>query len=649
MASIKTSLSLQDQMSAPMRKITESVNSMRSAWDRLSDSTSDGLRNDLMDEFRNDIQRINSSIDEMNEKINQFDERLKISHSSASALSRKLASIAAGIGFTKISTDAINFASDLTEVQNVVDVSFGDMSSVIDEWATTTLDAFGLNELSAKQFAGTMGAMLKSSGLTGQAVADMSMNLTQLSGDMASFYNLSGEEAFAKIRAGISGETEPLKQLGINMSVANLEAYALAEGIEKPYEKMSQSEQIMLRYGYLMQATADAQNDFARTQDSFANQQKLLQENFKALTGEIASNALPVLSGFFQMLNSGMQFLSNNLEVVTPLLVGVIGILSAYAAVHMTLGAAQAFAAAKQWILNNAVLACPVFWIIAAIIALIAVVIAVANHIAKTGETATTAFGVITGGVNVVLQFFKNLGLGIANISLGIVSALNACGQNIIIAFQHPIEAVKGFFYSLLSTVLSVVASIAAALNKLPFVEFDYSGLTQAAADYADKAQSINDELGYVDVGTAFKEGVSTYDAFSDGWAKEAYKSGAAWGDEKWTAFKSKFNKEDTTDIPSAYDFAGLNAEDFGSNMEETAKNTGACANALETSEEHLKLLRDIAERDVINRFTTAEVKVDFGSINNTINNNVDLDGVVDYIATSVTEALEITAEGVYA
>lgn len=118
-------------------------------------------------------------------------------------------------------------------MQNVVDVTFGQGASKINAWAKTTASAFGISELSAKQYSGTMGAMLKSMGLTTDASLNMSQKITELAGDLASFYNLDVDDAFTKIRSGISGETEPLKQLGINMSVANLEAYAMSKGITK--------------------------------------------------------------------------------------------------------------------------------------------------------------------------------------------------------------------------------------------------------------------------------------------------------------------------------------------------------------------------------------------------------------------------------
>ncbi len=198
-------------------------------------------------------------------------------------------------------------ASDLQEVQNVVDVTFGNSADAINKFALDAATQFGLTELSAKQFSGTMGAMLKSSGLSADATYEMSTALTGLTGDFASFYNLDHQEAFDKIRAGISGETEPLKQLGINMSVANLEAYALSEGIKKSYDSMSEAEKVTLRYNYLMSVSADAQGDFARTSDSFANQLRILQLSFTDLGTAIGSELLPSLTDGVGILNDFAQ------------------------------------------------------------------------------------------------------------------------------------------------------------------------------------------------------------------------------------------------------------------------------------------------------------------------------------------------------
>lgn len=169
--------------------------------------------------------------------------------------------VAAGTALTGVGIAGIKLASDLEEVQNVVDVTFGDNAKVINDWAKAAKEAFGMSELDAKKFNGTMGAMLKSMGLNSDEVLNMSQNMVGLAGDFASFYNLEHQEAFDKIRSGISGETEPLKQLGINMSVANLEAYALTQCITKQYKEMNQAEQAALRYSYLMSVSADAQGE----------------------------------------------------------------------------------------------------------------------------------------------------------------------------------------------------------------------------------------------------------------------------------------------------------------------------------------------------------------------------------------------------
>ena len=206
---------------------------------------------------------------------------------------------------------SVMLASDLQEVQNVVDTTFGKDAPKIDKWAKDAAESFGLSELQAKKFNGTMGAMLKSSGLTGDKVYELSTNITGLAADFASFYNLQHEEAFEKIRSGISGETEPLKQLGINMSVANLQAYALAQGIEKPYAKMSQSEQTLLRYNYLMSVSADAQGDFAKTSDSFANQLKILQMKLESAGAALGEKLLPPLTKLLTWITENLDAIQN--------------------------------------------------------------------------------------------------------------------------------------------------------------------------------------------------------------------------------------------------------------------------------------------------------------------------------------------------
>lgn len=218
-------------------------------------------------------------------------------------------------GIKRVGTEGINLASDLTEVQNVVDTTFGKDSKKINDWSSKALNAFGLSELQAKKFTGTMGAMLKSSGISSKYLVKMSEGLTGLSGDFASFYNLDHQEAFDKIRAGISGETEPLKQLGINMSVANLEAFAMSKGIKTSYQKMDQASQVLLRYNYLMEQSKDAQGDFAKTLDSsFANQKRVAITRFNQTLSLLAEKLLPVATKALQGVNTSLTNFTSNPE-----------------------------------------------------------------------------------------------------------------------------------------------------------------------------------------------------------------------------------------------------------------------------------------------------------------------------------------------
>ena len=203
-----------------------------------------------------------------------------------------------------IGKDAVQAASDLAEVQNVVDVTFGDAGAAkIEAWAKKAGEQFGLTETQAKRFTSTLGAMMKSAGMSGDEITEMSTDLAGLAADMASFYNLDFDTAFQKIRSGISGETEPLKQLGINMSEANLNAFALQKGLEKTFSQMTQGEKTILRYQYLMQATSDAQGDFARTSDGFANATRMLETNIESLKAKLGTVLLPVVNDVVGALN----------------------------------------------------------------------------------------------------------------------------------------------------------------------------------------------------------------------------------------------------------------------------------------------------------------------------------------------------------
>ena len=381
-----------------------------------------------------------------------------------------------------------------------------------------------------------------------------------------------------------------------------------------------------------------------------------------------------ILLNVFEMAASVGAFIGDNWSIIAPIIYGVIAALGAYlaimgivnaitaisAAIDATKAAADALAAGQtflwtvqQYGLNAALAACPITWIIVLIIALIAIIFAVCNAIAKMTGIANSGFGVITGGVNVVIQFFKNLGLTVANIALGIGNAIAALASNMMTAFHNAICSVQSWFYNLLSTALSVIEGICSALNKLPFVEFDYSGISSAADDYAAKAsEAAGNKEDYQSISDAFNEGFTTFDAFQDGWASDAFNAGAAWGDG--IADKvSNFSLSDVfgqTDIPNVGDYtSGFNDaianSGVGDSIGNIDDNTGKIKDSLDVTEEDLKYLRDIAEQESINRFTTAEV-----TINQTNNNNVssdtDLDGFITALDDAMGEAIDEVTNG---
>lgn len=265
---------------ADIKEITRAVQTESNKWDKAAKESTDGISNN-------------------------FGGMLKKIVAGFSA-------VKIGQALLKIGKDALNAASDLEEVQNVVDVTFGDGAAKIESWSKAAGAQFGLTETQAKKFASTMGAMMKSSGLAGDQIVNMSTDLAGLAADMASFYNLDFDTAFQKIRSGISGETEPLKQLGINMSVANLNAYALQKGLTKTFEQMSQGEQTMLRYQYMMSATADAQGDFSRTSDGYANSLRQLETNIESVKTKLGSVLIPAMRDAIGFVNEFLDRFTGN-------------------------------------------------------------------------------------------------------------------------------------------------------------------------------------------------------------------------------------------------------------------------------------------------------------------------------------------------
>lgn len=234
------------------------------------------------------------------DSVNNHTSKIK---TALSGIKGAVAGIAIGTGLYKLGKEAIGVASDIEEVQNVVDTAFGDMSWKVEQFAKNSIQQFGMSELSAKRTASTYMAMARSMDLDPGKASDMAITLAGLTGDVASFYNISQELADTKLKSVFTGETESLKDLGIVMTQTNLQQYALSQGISTNISNMNQAQLTTLRYNYVLSQLSLAQGNFAKTSGSWANQVRILQEQFKQLLGILGNGFIAVLTPVITVLN----------------------------------------------------------------------------------------------------------------------------------------------------------------------------------------------------------------------------------------------------------------------------------------------------------------------------------------------------------
>ena len=217
------------------------------------------------------------------------------------------ATLAAAFGVKKLidfSKSCIELGSNLAEVQNVVDVTFPSMAEQVDKFAKSAAGSFGLSETMAKKYTGTFGAMAKAFGFSEKQALDMGATLTGLAGDVASFYNLSQDEAYTKIKSVFTGETESLKDLGVVMTQTALDSYALANGFGKTTDQMSEAEKVALRYSFVQKQLEAATGDFSRTSESWANQVRILSLQFQSLKASIGQGLINIFLPVLRMINA---------------------------------------------------------------------------------------------------------------------------------------------------------------------------------------------------------------------------------------------------------------------------------------------------------------------------------------------------------
>ena len=670
------------------------VSAANAAYNQLSSTVASTERyiRDNADAQGNLNQQIQAGVNTSNELVDTV-KRLALAYLSMQSV-QKVLDVSDELTMTTARLDQMNQAFNeingtATETDTIVKQiyasaqnargSFGDMAAVVAKFGNNARDAFASQD-EVIAFANLIQKQMTIAGASTQEASNAMLQLSQalgsgvLRGDELNSIFEQAPNLIQSIADYLDVPIGKIREMAadgeLSADVVKAAIFSAADDINAKFEAMPMTwGQVWTSFqnSALMafQPVLDKVNELANN-----NQFQGFVENAIGLLAQLAVYVLD----FFNTLASIGAFISDNWSIIAPIVYGVIAALIAYAAisgivaavngvmalsasVHAAAEAMQAgatfTATAAQYGLNAALMACPLTWIILLIIAVIAAIFAVCNAIAKMTGVANSGFGVITGGINVVIQFFKNLGLSVANIALGIGNAIAALASNMMTAFHNAICSVQSWFYNLLSTALSVIEGICAALNKLPFVEFDYSGISSAADDYASKAaEAAGNKEDYKSIGDAFNEGMSTFDIFQDGWAADAFNAGASWGDGVADKVSGMFSM-DNIDLTGGADTSML-SNDFANNAAQTAANTadtadsaGRIADSVDISKENLKYLRDIAETEAINRFTTAEIEVTMNN-NNTVSSDMDIDGMVDHLSAGVLEAMEQAAEGVH-
>lgn len=567
--------------------------------------------------------------------------------------------------------------------------SFSQMADVVARFGNNAKDAFSSSE-EVVAFADLIQKQMTIAGASTQEAANAELQLSQALGSgvlRGDELNSIFEQAPNLIQSIADYLEVPIGQIREMASKGKLSADVVKAAIFASADEINSKFELMpMTWGQIWQSMQNtaliAFQPVLQRLNDIAHSEAF--QTFVSGAIEAMATLANIILNIFDLIGTVGGFIADNWSIISPIIYGVIAALAVYAAylgivkaIELASAAASAIhsvamsakigimaaltgqtmaATAAQMGYNGALYACPIVWIIMLIIALIAVIYAVCAAIAKMTGVANSGFGVITGGVNVVIQFFKDLGLTVANIALGIGNAIAALGSNIMTAFHNAICSVQAWWYDLLSTCLSVIESICTALNKLPFVEFDYSEISSAASDYANKAaEATGNKEDYKSIGDAFNEGFTTFDTFQDGWVSDAFNAGAAWGDG--VADKvSNFSLSDafgSTNIPNVNDYTSgfsdaIANSGIGDGVGNIDDSTSKIKDSLDITEEDLKYLRDIAEQEAINRFTTAEISIDMSGMQNTVNSGDDIDGFMTKLTDSVNEAVDNMTEGVH-
>lgn len=587
MATIATAIRLNDMMTAPLRHITSAMDGMLSAWNSLEASTAGGLDAGNMEQVRANIRLATQGLDQMEEEQRQFNRQVENGTGAMDGLTDKiLGAVGAFAGLAGLK-QLVNLSDSYTQTAARL--------SMINDGTQSADELFDKIASSANRSRASISA-------TADAVAKLSLNAGDafssndetilFAENLNKLYTIAGTEASA-----MQGATTQLIQALGSGVLRGEEFNAVFEAA--PNIMRTVADYMDVPVGKLRGMAAEGKITADIVKNALLSATDDINDQFESMPmtwGQVWTGILNKLYYASVPLLEVINWLANNWSIIQPIALGVAGALAVYLVVTKGVELATKAWSAAQKVLNAVLAMNPVFIVIMAVILLISLIYAVVAAINKVKDTTYSATGIIIGVVYSLFGFLWNIVASFVNFFANV--------------WTDPIGSIARLFADLADNVLGMLELIATGIDKV----FG-SNLAETVSGWRSGLSSmVEDKFG---AGIEVLPQMDAMESFTKG-----YEVGA--------------NLETKVGDMFGADLGGINA------------NTETIANSLDVTNEDLKYLRDIAEQDAINRFTTAEIRVEMGGVNNTVNQNTDLDGVMDYMVTGVQEAMERVAEGVH-
>lgn len=672
MATISTSIELYDRVSAPIHNMISALEEMIGTYESVETTMNAGFDTTPIDRAR-------QAIDQTTTQMEQFEQEIQGAEQQQDDLNRKIRQGSSDMdSLTDNVMGLVGAYASFQGLQKLVNLS--------DEYVQTTARLNMINdglqttkELQDKIFASAQRSRASYTGIA-DTVAKLSLNAKdafssndetiQFAENLNKLFVIAGTEQ-ASVTSATLQLTQALgsgvlrgEELNAVFEAAPNIIHTIAESMGVPIGKVRE----LAKEG---QITADiVKNALLGATDEINTQ----FEEMPMTWGQVWTGIMNELYIASQPILELISLLAQNWSTLEPIVIGLATAFGLYTAALITYNTVQGItslmesvraaslamqtgatfsATAAQYGFNAALLACPLTWIILSIIAVIALIYACVAAINKIQGTTISATGVIVGVLTTAVAFVWNLFVGLVDLILGCINALvnpwiafaNFFGN----LFNDPISAIVHLFGDMADAVLGILEAIAKAIDKV--FGSNLAGAVQGWRSGLDsKIEEVANEYGNGSYEQIMDNlNLSAEDVGLKRWAySDAYKTGYDWGEGLGNSVSEMFGgNESGIGVSNPFDGSGYDASQIPSNIADTAGNTSSMADNMEITSEDLKYLRDIAETEVINRFTTAEIKVEMTN-NNSISSDMDLDGVVDYLVTGVNEAMEKAAEGVH-